>query len=164
MKLALAIVLLCSCSKRDQGEPCDDDTDCKSGYVCFRGACSTTKTREATLNAQSGVGSAPGERPIVSGERVRVRVTNGEGVIFAACTATERLVGGGCHGGNNCASESGCSYLRSYPAGFSADDTLGARWMCNGAEGTMVAYALCQEATTAVVPMIAPVDASVPAD
>jgi hypothetical protein len=101
----------------------------------------------------------------VSGERVRVRVTNGDGVIFAACAATERLVGGGCKGGDNCASESSCSYIRSYPGGFSADDTLGARWYCSGAYGTMQAFALCQEATTVTAPLPPPdpVDAGVPA-
>lgn len=162
---ALGAIVLVGCSKNDLGESCDVDDDCKAGYVCFRGTCTTSTKRAAELTAQSGVGSAPGERPTVSGDRVRVRVTNGEGMIFAACAATERLVGGGCAGGENCASESSCRYLRSYPGGFAADDTLGARWICTGAYGTMQAYALCQEASVMTPPIATPdpADAGVPA-
>lgn len=148
--IGFAIALL-ACSKNDLGESCSSDDSCKAGYVCFRGTCNTAKAREQALNTQSGVGSAPIERPVVGGDRVRVRVTHGEPPIFAACAATERLVGGGCHGGDNCASESSCSYIRSYPGNFTADDTLGARWICNGASGRLQAYALCQETAPSTV-------------
>ncbi len=141
---ALLFATLVACSKNQLGEACDYDGDCATGYVCFRAACSTVKGRDESLNAQSGVGSNVAlERPAVGGDRVKVRVTHGEGTIFAACLPTERLVGGGCGGGANCESESACNYLRSYPGNFTDDDTLGARWICVGA-GTMKAFALCQ--------------------
>ena len=146
------LLLVTSCSKKKLGESCDsDDDECVAGYTCFRGVCSTLKQRVDGLNEQSGVGSAPIERPVVGGERVRVRTTNGEGTIFAACAATERLIGGGCRGGADCGSESGCAYLRSFPDNFTGDDTVGARWICAGAAGTLYAYALCQETAPATV-------------
>ena len=51
--------------------------------------------------------------------------------------------------------------MRSYPGRFTDEDTLGARWYCNGADGTMKAYALCQETapSTATAPIV--VDAGV---
>jgi hypothetical protein len=150
----LFVLLLASC-KAKLGESCDSDDGCEAGYVCFRGKCQTSKTRETTLNDQSGVGNnVPLERPTAGGERVKVRVTNGEGEIFAACLPTERLIGGGCSGGSNCNADMDCGYIRSYPAKFSADDTLGARWTCVGAMGTLQAYALCQATTpsTATAP------------
>ena len=157
-----ALLVLAGCSKKNLGEPCDFDSDCAAGYVCFRGTCNTTQKRDDVLTAQSGVGSAPIERPSAGGERIKVRVTNGEGLIFAACAANERLVGGGCKGGHDCASESECKYIRSYPASFGPDDTLGARWNCTGAKGTMQAYALCQETTPSTSTAPAPTDAGVP--
>ncbi len=145
LERALLFVTLVACSKNQLGEACNDDGDCVTGYICFRGSCSTAKDRDRTLNAQSGVGSnVVLERPAAGGDRVKVRVTHGEGSIFAACLPTERLVGGGCKGGADCDSEHDCHYLRSYPGQFTDDDTLGARWICNGAAGTMQAYALCQ--------------------
>lgn len=156
----LLLIALVACSKNQRGEACDYDGDCATGYVCFRATCSTVKGRDEALNAQSGVGSNVAlERPAAGGERVKVRVTSGEGTIFAACLPTERLVGGGCSGGTNCEGES-CNYLRSYPGKFTADDTLGARWICVGT-GTMQAYALCQATapSTETAPPTTPTDA-----
>jgi hypothetical protein len=150
---ALGSFSACMCSKRELGEECIRDAQCVAGYVCFRGVCTTAGNKHAALTTQSGVGSAPSERPSVGGQRVRVRATNGEGLIFAKCEATERLVGGGCKGGDNCASESAC--------------TLGGRWICSGAEGTLQAFALCQEAprdAPSTVPTPTLPDAGVPAD
>lgn len=138
------LVALAACSKKGPGESCGNDADCQSGYLCFRGSCMTYQTRDHALNAQSGVGKAPVERPVVGGEPVRVRTTQGEGTIFAACEASERLIGGGCNGGQDCESESSCHFLRSFPANYRDNDTLGARWVCSGARGTMQAFALCQ--------------------
>jgi len=158
----LALAALVACSPKQLGEPCDRDGDCAAGFVCFRGTCQTSKSREATLNNQSGVGSNVAlERPAAGGERVKVRVTHGEGQIFAACLPTERLIGGGCAGGDDCASESVCRYLRSYPGNFSDTDTLGARWICTGADGTLQAYALCQETAPSTATAPAPPDAGV---
>jgi hypothetical protein len=161
--LAIALLLV-ACSKSGLGEACEEDGDCQAGYLCFRSTCTTNKNREELLTKQSGVGSSFGERPAVGGDRVRVRVTQGEGTIFAACDANERLVGGGCAGGYDCEQEQRCRYLRSYPGAFGPDDTLGARWYCTGAAGPMSAYALCQQATSEAK-ITAPVaaDAGVPA-
>ena len=156
---AACLLALVACSKNQLGERCDYDGDCATGYVCFRGTCSTVKGRDEALNTQSGVGSNVAvERPVAGGDRVKVRVTHGEGSIFAACLPTERLVGGGCNGGANCESESACNYMRSYPGKFTDDDTLGARWICVGAAGTMQAYALCQATapSTETAPSSAP--------
>lgn len=158
----LLAALLTTACKNGLGESCDTDNNCEAGYVCFRGTCQTTKTRETTLNDQSGVGNnVPIERPVAGGDRVKVRTTHGEGIIFAACLPTERLIGGGCHGGANCNADMDCGYIRSYPGNFTDDDTLGARWYCNGAEGVMHAFAMCQATapSTATAP---PADASPP--
>lgn len=130
--------------------------------MCFRSTCQTPKSREVALNVQSGVGSnAPIERPAAGGDRVKVRVTHGEGTIFAACLPTERLVGGGCNGGEQCDAEQSCNWMRSYPGNFSDDDTVGARWVCSGARGVMYAFALCE--ATAEKPVV-PAEPVVPAD
>jgi hypothetical protein len=146
--LLVAVLVFAACSKKSAGESCTRDGHCEAGYICFRGACTTPKARDENLTHQSGV-AAPAEKPVVAGDRVRVRFTHGEGTIFAQCGATERLTGGGCKGGDNCRSEDACSYVRSYPGKFTEEDTLGGRWYCAGAAGTITAYALCQEARSA---------------
>lgn len=100
--------------------------------------------RDKDLRVQSGVTEPPTERPIAGGDKVHIRQAQAEGSVFAQCGASERLIGGGCNGGWDCG-ESGCSYLRSYPSGYTDDDSLGARWNCYGPSGTLQAYALCQE-------------------
>jgi hypothetical protein len=113
--------------------------------VCFGGKCVTPQVRDNQLTKQSGV-AIPTEKPAVGGDRVRVRTTSGVGTIFAQCAANERLTGGGCKGGDDCMSDSKCRFIRSYPGGAAADDTLGGRWYCSGPYGTVSAFALCQEA------------------
>jgi hypothetical protein len=138
----VALLLLVAC-RHGEGGSCDDNSDCESGLACLHDVCISQKAATKKLEQMSGIGPAPSERPIVGGDRVRVRKTTGQGRIFAACDASERLIGGGCSGGGDCASESSCTYMRSWPGQYTADDTLGARWWCE-AQGPIEAYALCQ--------------------
>lgn len=140
-RLALA-ALIAACSKHSDGESCDDNGDCAGDLVCLHDHCMSNTAAVQKLNEMSGVGAPPGERPAVGGDPIRVRKTSGQGRIFAACDAGERLISGGCSGGYDCG-ESGCSYMRGWPSDYSETDTLGARWWCE-ATGKIEAYALCQ--------------------
>ncbi|MEZ4369038.1 MAG: hypothetical protein R2939_22565 [Kofleriaceae bacterium] len=140
---ALVVVALGGCDdcKVGYGESCDDDGDCRHG-VCVAGRCGLSPGRERELVAASGV-EVPAESPAsapLPGLPVRVRETYGEHRLFAACGPRERLVGGGCAGGEGCET---CPPTSSWPSGQQADDTVGARWNCQG-RGSLRAYALCQ--------------------
>lgn len=138
--LAVVVLLAAGCAQKDLGEHCESHGECQRG-VCRDGRCSPPVAQERSLTAQSGV-VAPAEQPAVGGPPVRVRRTSGQGWIFAACAATERLLGGGCDGLDICDT---CSDVGSWPSHFSNVDTIGARWNCRGS-GQFEAYALCQAA------------------
>lgn len=137
------------------GDACDGDGDCTSGLTCVDTKCFTDEqvrareaqlaedarkaaaAEEARMLGESGVKADPKvvERvtpPPGRGQRVRTVTVTGRGMAFAACRADERLVGGGCKPDS-----------AGYPSGFSADDTVGARWNCEGYEVTT--YALCMK-------------------
>ncbi len=91
---------------------------------------------EARMLEQSGVKPVRTAEKLVhppgAGQRVRTATAQGNNRVFAACRVDERLVGGGCDRAD----------VASFPSEFSASDTVGARWNCNGAND-VTAYALC---------------------
>jgi len=127
------------------GGSCEKDYNCAGDTVCREGVCALPAARKQELLDQSGVGPAPAEQPAIGGDQVRVRTTQGDDLIFAACGAGERLISGGCNGGSD---GDDSDHIRSWPGDFAANDTIGARWYCSG-EGRLTAYALCQDAIAA---------------
>lgn len=86
---------------------------------------------------------APVTPQAARGGALRVSTTKGDSPIFAACRPDERLVGGGCR-----ATTSSIAIGASYPSEHSENDTLGARWNCEGrsdyVKKPLEAYALCR--------------------
>ena len=154
--LMVALATLAGCEKKTPlagaGEACLD-RGCAGDLLC-NGICMTTEemararaaTEEAArrreLRMLEASGVAPGsnaEAPEAApGAAIRVVKVTERGKVFAACRSSERLVGGGCLGGGDHG-----------PEGYTADDTVGARWSCETNSWTgdvpnpTTAYALC---------------------
>lgn len=148
--------------RRKVGEPCDSKRailcertlSCTPGNVCQTLAWVAERARQEGLERerkmllesgidpkrvddQQGAAESPAP-PTGSGAAVRVVVVESEGPGFAACRADERLIGGTC-------SVDKASGFRSAPEGFSASDTVGARWTCDAPKNRKTtSTALCQ--------------------
>ena len=143
----LAATVLLACENRPRaamGHPCVTDSDCETALACRQGLCVLRQDIVETLLEQSGAIDVTAERPVVGGSKVRVRQTTADNYAFASCRSSERLLGGGCSGGDDMEAS---RHLRSWPGDFTADDTLGARWYCLGT-GAINAFALCQQTET----------------
>lgn len=134
---------------------CDTESDCLADHACIDDTCLNAEDQrrrtarleeeqrkeaaaaEARMLEESGVKPVRTAEKVVhppgAGQRVRTATAKGSGRVFAACRADERLIGGGCS-----------DDAASFPSEFSADDTVGARWNCNGASD-VTAYALCMK-------------------
>ncbi|MBP9205960.1 MAG: hypothetical protein KBG28_18435 [Kofleriaceae bacterium] len=128
--------------RRGLGHPCGDSGDCEAPLACRRGRCAVGEQAARDMLTQAGAVDDTAERPMLAGPKVKVRWATAENYVFAACQPRERLLGGGCSGGQD---GEDSHHLRSWPDGFSDDDTVGARWYCMGS-GAVNAYALCQQA------------------
>jgi len=122
---------------------CRESHECMGDAVCHGGVCMSPPRLEQALIEDSGVIPSTAELPAGGGRPIRVRTTRGEHTIFAACGATERLVGGGCQDLDDTVER---DPINGWPGGYSPTDTLGARWYC-AANYSVMAYALCQDAT-----------------
>lgn len=142
--MVVTVVLGASVACKDRhglGHECVDSGDCESGLVCRRLRCALADEATRQLLSQSGAIDDTAERPVVGGQPVKVRTASADDHAFAACRPDERLLGGGCSGGHE---GEDTRHLRSWPDGFTEDDTLGARWYCLGT-GRVNAFALCQQ-------------------
>lgn len=142
------------------GQSCKGSARCEKPLTCLNDTCASPaevaryeakleadKKREEAAREQRMLEQSGVETPVVAelapttasppgaGTRVRTVTVASTGTAFAACKATERLIGGGCKTK---------SLKSSYPSGQSAEDTIGARWNCEGNDNNEVmAYALC---------------------
>lgn len=151
----LMLLLLIACRTeppggldRPRGDVCIADYNCVVGLRCVGGKCESPQAAEESMRQQSGlpprseVGApAPVTAPVARGA-VKMRKATGTTPVFAACADDERLVGGGCSGGDLCFKD--CPALRTYPSSADDNDTLGGKWNCEGPRGSVTAHALCQ--------------------
>lgn len=131
----ISIGLAIGCQHRvEPGARCDHDRQCIMGH-CIEGRCVEKEDAEDTLLEPSTASS--------DHAAIRLHEERGAPPVSATCAADERLLGGGCSGGEPCTG-TGCAPLQSYPASPDRADTLGGSWHCTGGRGELTAHALCQ--------------------
>lgn len=148
--VACGLVTVVACKPaRSEGETCEDTDECQRGLRCEAGRCVVSSALYQEMAQQSGV-ELRGERgaPRSSAGAVRVRSSTAKDFAFALCADDERLLGGWCEppgtGGDD------AKLTQQSAAGYTADDTIGARWRCE-LEGLQVqAFAMCQRVAGAV--------------
>ena len=158
----LGVGLLAGCSKKERGQKCYNDDECKEGLTCTMLKCWTPEDvaewhrqlaeeqegakraemrRNQNMLKQSGVEvAAQVERPAAPADATAVGPgAGGPGAVRVAHTKSQgKLVFAACRPeerlvGGGCLTSSDDTVLwGSYPSDFGAADTLGARWNCQG--------------------------------
>lgn len=126
------------------GKACEVDKDCRGALMCIDAICAVAPSVHQDMAKKSGV-ELKGETspaPATVGS-VKVRSASGFEVAFAICSQNERLTNGWCEPTVFYKNESYRHVVETID-GHTANDTIGARWVCNLRGSEVTAKALCQ--------------------